>query len=270
MSTWDDGSTPAAAPMGVVNWVVAGLRFVLVAGVVFGGMVPMLALRVLGFSGAAQGVVQAACAIVLRVMGLTLVRKGTPMVQQGGVVANHSSWLDIFVLNAVQRVVFVSKAEVAKWPLVGLIVRSVGTVFIERKQSHAAKHRDIFEGHLTTGHRLLFFPEGTSTDGRRVLAFKPTLFAAFFDPAVREAAWIQPLTLAYHAPADHDARYYGWWGDADFFPHFFNVLGRLKQGAVTVTFHAPVKVADVTDRKVLAQVTQAAVAQGLADTLDVS
>lgn len=269
MSTWDDGSAPARAPMGALNWIVGGVRFLLVAVVIFGLMGPMLILRVLGFSQAAQGVVQLACASVLRVMGLRVHRVGTPMAMQGGVVANHSSWIDIFVLNAVQRVLFVSKAEVAKWPLIGMIARSVETVFIERKQSHAVKHRDTFQDRLSAGHRLLFFPEGTSTDGRRVLPFKPTLFAAFFDPVVREGAWIQPLTVAYTAPANRDVRYYGWWGDADFFPHFFNVLGQLKQGCVTVTFHKPVKVSDVTDRKVLAQVTQVAVASGLADTLDV-
>ena len=269
MSTWDDGSAPAAAPMGVANWVVAVVRFVLIAIVIFGLMGPMLVLRVLGFTKAAQRVVQLACGLVLRVMGLRVNRVGTPMKMRGGVVANHSSWLDIFVLNAVQRVLFVSKAEVAKWPLIGMIARSVGTVFIERKQSHAAKHRDTFQDRLGAGHRLLFFPEGTSTDGRRVLAFKPTLFAAFFDPAVQAEAWIQPLTVAYSAPSNRDVRYYGWWGDADFFPHFFNVLGQLKQGAVTVRFHEPVRVADVADRKVLARVTQEAVANGLADALDV-
>jgi 1-acyl-sn-glycerol-3-phosphate acyltransferase len=102
-----------------------------------------------------------------------------------------------------------------------------------------------------------------------VLAFKPTLFAAFFDPEVRKDAWIQPLSVVYSAPPKRDARYYGWWGDADFFPHFFNVLGQLKQGGVTVVFHAPVTVTEIADRKVLARVTQEAVAAGLADTLDV-
>lgn len=270
MSTWDDGTTPAPAPMWLENWMMAAVRFVVVAIVIFGLMGPMLILRLLGFTGAAQRIVQIACASVLRVMGLKVQRIGTPMKMRGGVVANHSSWLDIFVLNAVQRVLFVSKAEVAKWPLIGMIARSVGTVFIERKQSHAAKHRDKFQDHLGAGHRLLFFPEGTSTDGRRVLAFKPTLFAAFFDPTVREGAWVQPLTVAYSAPLSRDVRYYSWWGDADFFPHFFNVLGQLKQGAVTVIFHPPVRVGEVGDRKELARVTQVAVARGLADTLDIS
>lgn len=267
MTTWDDERRPDPVRVGPLGWCLAAVRFVLIAVIIFGLIVPMLVLRGAGKTQLAQGVVQIACRGTLWVMGLRVKCKGTPMRHGGGVVANHSSWLDIFVLNAVQKVLFVSKSEVAKWPLIGVIARSVGTVFIERKQSHAAKQRDVFQQHLHAGHRLLFFPEGTSTDGRRVLPFKPTLFAAFFAPDVKNDAWIQPVSVAYTAPENRDERYYGWWGNADFFPHFFNVLGQFRQGRVEVIFHDPVRVRDVTDRKVMARVTQGAVAQGLADAL---
>ena len=49
------------------------------------------------------------------------------------IVANHISWLDIFVLNAVQPSRFVAKAELARWPLVGRLIAGVGTLFIERE-----------------------------------------------------------------------------------------------------------------------------------------
>lgn len=269
MNTWYDENPPVPAPMGVLNWTLAGARFVLISVVISILMVPMLILRWLRYSSASQALVKLACALILCVMGLRVRCIGMPMKMQGGVVANHSSWLDIFVLNAVQQVHFVSKAEVAKWPVIGIIARLVGTIFIDRKQSHAAKHRDTFQNRLSVGHRLLFFPEGTSTDGRRVLTFKSTLFAAFFDPSVRKRAWVQCLTVAYVAPPKQDVRYYGWWGDTNFFPHFFNVLGQFKQGRVTVTFHSPVKVADVVDRKTLAKMTHATVAAGLTNTLDI-
>jgi lyso-ornithine lipid O-acyltransferase len=269
VSTWDDGSKPRDAPLGVANMAVAGMRVLAIAVVIFGFMGPMLLLRLLGFIQSSQRLVQVACRLILMVMGLEINTVGSPMQMPGGVVANHSTWLDIFVLNAVQKVLFVSKAEVAKWPLIGMIARSVGTVFIERKQSDAIKQRDVFQDRLGTGHRLLFFPEGTSTDGRRVLAFKPTLFAAFFAPEVQNDVWIQAVTVAYFAPDGRDERYYGWWGDADFFPHFFNVLGQFRQGSVRVVFHPPVRVSDMADRKVLARATQESVAAGLADAFDV-
>jgi 1-acyl-sn-glycerol-3-phosphate acyltransferase len=210
-----------------------------------------------------------ACRLCLWVMGITVVQKGTRMDHAGALVANHCSWLDIFSLNAVQKILFVSKAEVQNWPLIGVISRSVGTVFIERKKSHAARHRDIFSTRLLAGHRLLFFPEGTSTDGRRVLPFRSTLFAAFFEPDLRETMWIQPVSLAYVAPRSADPRFFGWWGPADFAPHLFKVLSQVRQGRIVVVFHTPVQVSEMPNRKVLAQKCEEAVRRGLADAFDV-
>jgi 1-acyl-sn-glycerol-3-phosphate acyltransferase len=83
-------------------------------------------------------------------------------------VANHAGWLDIFTLNAVQRVYFVSKSEVAAWAGVGVLARVTGTVFIDRQARQAAEQARMLQDRLAAGHRLLFFPEGTSSDARRV------------------------------------------------------------------------------------------------------
>jgi 1-acyl-sn-glycerol-3-phosphate acyltransferase len=100
----------------------------------------------------------------------------------GAYVANHSSWLDILVLNASKRMYFVAKAEVAGWGGIGWLARGTGTVFVRRDRAEAAKQANLFEARLKAGHRLMFFPEGTSTDGRqRAAVSRPTLFAAFFD-----------------------------------------------------------------------------------------
>ena len=114
------------------------------------------------------------------ILGIRLQVTGRPMAERGAVVANHASWLDIFVLNAVSRVYFVSKAEVAGWAGIGWLARATGTVFIARKGTEAKEQQALFEARLRAGHRLLFFPEGTSTDSLRVLPFKSTLFAAFY------------------------------------------------------------------------------------------
>jgi hypothetical protein len=95
-------------------------------------------------------------------------------------------------------------------------------------QPHRARgpaQTEIFEANgCKAGHRLLFFPEGTSTDGRRVLPFKTTLFGAFFAHARRTPCAIQPVSVIYIAPAGEDARFYGWWGEMDFGPHLLKVL----------------------------------------------
>lgn len=201
--------------------------------------------------------------MALRCFGMGLTVEGTPMRHHGAVVANHSSWLDIFVLNAVQRVFFVSKAEVANWPGIGAMAKATGTVFINRKRSEAARQKQVFEDRLHMGHKLLFFPEGTSSDSLRVLPFKPTLFAAFFTPELRDETWIQPVTVHYRAPEGEDARFYGWWSDMDFAPSLLKVLAVRRNGAVTVKFHPPIAVAEVRDRKDMAARCERAVRHGL-------
>ena len=180
----------------------------------------------------------------------------------GAIVANHASWLDIFALNATDRVYFVSKSEVAGWPGIGWLARATGTVFIARKGREARAQAALFEARLQAGHRLLFFPEGTSTDGRRVLPFKSTLFAAFLAEGVPPGLRLQPVSVVYHAPPGQDARLYGWWADMDFGPHLMRVLAQARQGQIEVIFHPPVAVADFADRKALAAHCEAAVRAG--------
>lgn len=199
----------------------------------------------------------------LRLMGMGLTIKGKPMQHHGAVVANHSTWLDIFVLNAVQRVFFVSKAEVAGWTGIGAMAKAAGTVFINRDRKEAAEQKRLFEERLKLGHKLLFFPEGTSSDSLRVLPFKPTLFAAFFAPELRDEVWIQPVTTRYIAPEGQDVRFYGWWGDMEFAGSLVQVLKASPQGRVEVIFHDPIAVKDVKDRKEMAARCETAVRSGL-------
>ncbi|MEL6701127.1 MAG: lysophospholipid acyltransferase family protein, partial [Pseudomonadota bacterium] len=153
---------------------------------------------------------------------------------------------------------FVSKAEVAGWPGIGWLARATGTVFIERRRSEAARHTGMLAERMAMGHRLMVFPEGTSTDGQRVLPFRPTLLAAFMGEDAPEGARIQPVTVIYEAPdgAPHD--FYGWWGDMSFDRHLLNVLMVRRPGSVRVIFHPAVAVG--TDRKALARSLRDAVA----------
>jgi 1-acyl-sn-glycerol-3-phosphate acyltransferase len=193
------------------------------------------------------------------ILGIRHRVRGRPMRGRGAVVANHAGWLDIFTLNAAQRIYFVSKSEVAGWPGIGWLARATGTVFIARKGAEALAQKNLFVARLNAGHRLLFFPEGTSTDGLRVLPFKSTLFAAFFEDGLRETQSIQPVTVVYRAPAGEDPRHHGWWGDMAFGPHLARLLATPRNGSVEIVFHPPVRVADFADRKALAAHCEAAV-----------
>ena len=171
----------------------------------------------------------------------------------GAMVANHTSWLDIFVLNSRAPLYFVSKSEVAGWPGIGWLARATGTLFIRRDPAEASAQTRIFEDRLRAGHRLLFFPEGTSTDGCRVLPFKTTLFQAFFAEGLRHRARIQPVTLIYHPPRGADRAFYGWWGEMEFGSNLLRMLAQPRHGHVEAVFGSPVAVDDFPNRKSLAR-----------------
>ena len=109
-------------------------------------------------------------------------------------VCNHMSWLDIFVLNAWQPAVFVSKAEVAAWPLLGPLISGAGTLFIEReKRRDALKVVHQLADVLRSGRSGAVFPEGTTTPGDTLLPFHANLLQA----AVSAGVPVQPLALRY-------------------------------------------------------------------------
>ena len=264
-AAWDSADHPTPVSVGPLGWVLMLLRGVLLATVVLVGLVILLAIRLIERPLYGQGrpvtphITQIVCKIAFWIMGLRRAVVGTPMRHRGAVVANHTSWLDIFSLNAAQRIYFVSKSEVASWPGIGWLAKATGTLFIERNPKHARKQTEVFQQRLLDNHRLLFFPEGTSTDGLQVLPFKTTLFQSFFAPELRDVIWVQPVTVLYTAPDGTDPRFYGWWGDMSFGGHLLRTLASLRQGQVTTIYHTPLAVADFENRKALAQACEAQV-----------
>jgi 1-acyl-sn-glycerol-3-phosphate acyltransferase len=269
--TWHSTEPPLTGRIGAGGWLRAVLRGGVLFAVVYGGLLALLGVRLLerplcGLRRpVSPAITRAVCRMSLGILGLRLHVIGRPMASAGAgaLVANHASWLDIFTLNAAQRLYFVSKAEVAAWPGIGWLARATGTVFISRNSREASAQKRLFEDRLRAGHRLAFFPEGTSTDGQRVLPFKSTLFAAFFAEGLRDGLRLQPISVTYHAPDGEEPRFYGWWGDMDFGPHFLKVLAARRQGRVDVVFHPPVRVADFTSRKALAAHCEAEVRHGM-------
>ncbi|MCA0926989.1 lysophospholipid acyltransferase family protein [Ruegeria profundi] len=255
---WNSEDAPDSVVLGPVGWVLVVLRGVPLALLVFGGLAVLVLIRLFEYPlfGVRRPITpfipQFVCRNAFRILGIRFRTSGELMRQRGAVVANHTSWLDIFALNARKRVYFVSKAEVAKWPVIGWLARATGTVFIERDRKKAKEQTKVFEARLKAGHKLLFFPEGTSTDGLRVLPFKTTLFAAFFADELREFMYVQPVSVVFHAPTGQPERFYGWWGEMDFGPHLIKTLGARRQGSVELIYHAPAKVSDFEDRKALA------------------
>lgn len=256
---------PRFGAIGAVRFV---LRVVPMAVVTFGGLAMLLVVRlgerpVFGQRRpVTPWITQGVCRTNMAILGIQHEVQGQPMRDRGAMVSNHVSWLDIFSLNALDRIYFVAKHEVAGWFGIGWLARATGTVFVERRARAAKEQEAQFHQRLSYGHRLLFFPEGTSTDGKRVLEFKSTLFSAFFNELHREDAHIQPITQIYRAPAGLDERFFGWWGEAEFGPHFLSVMSAPRGGRVKVLFHKPLRVAEFDDRKTLTRRAHEIVREG--------
>ena len=170
-------------------------------------------------------------------------------------VANHLSYVDIIVLSSLVDGCYVSRGDVASWPVVGLLCRSMRVIFVDRsRRADVQRVSRLMEERLAEGEGVIFFPEGTSSAGDRVGAFKPSLF----DCAVRSRAPVHYAALGYETgPADPPA-YLSvcWWGDMTFMPHLFALLGVARFRA-TVRFGETPIAGD--DRKELAETLWAAV-----------
>ncbi|RTL48324.1 MAG: 1-acyl-sn-glycerol-3-phosphate acyltransferase [Bradyrhizobiaceae bacterium] len=184
------------------------------------------------------------------------------------ILSNHASWLDISVLGAVAPLVFVSKSEVANWPIFGMLAKLQRTIFIERERRH--KTGDAAQSmaeRLRGGDAVLLFPEGTSSDGIRTLPFRSALIGAVHhaigDSSHHDRVTVQPVSLAYvqfggiqigRGLRDKVA----WYGETELVPH---LLGVIAQGAVdvTVTWGEPVAYGMNADRKQIARDAENAV-----------
>lgn len=255
MATWIGPTPPEiTAPRGgewvrfAVRAIVFSLAMVILLLAFWIARLLELPFRRRGLSGF---VIWFACVMSNWLCGITVETVGAPMEKPGAWVCNHSSWLDIFVLRSAGQMFFVAKSEVRGWPVLGFIADQTGTMFIERKRTEAKRQEKMFFERLDRGDRLCFFPEGTSTDGLRVLPFKSTLFNVFMTPAMVEVAWIQPVTVFYEAPPARRSSFYGWWDTIGFGEHLMNVLAKSRGGRAKVIFHKAVRAADFPDRKAL-------------------
>ena len=182
-------------------------------------------------------------------------------------VSNHSSWVDVPVLGGVLDGCFIAKADVAGWPVVSTIARLGRTAFVSRQRGTTARERDAMRGRLAHGDNLILFPEGTSSDGSRVLPFRSSFFA-LAEPSGAAPPLIQPISVVYDRlgglPTGRASRpVFAWYGDMDIASHFWR-LGQQSGLRVTVLLHAPLDPARFADRKALSHAVWKTVADGAA------
>lgn len=160
------------------------------------------------------------CAGLCRLLRVRIAVSGEPPEGAALVVSNHISWLDIPILFAcLQDLSFLSKAEVRKWPLIGMLAVAVGTLFIRRGGGEANVKNQQIASQLELGRRVVVFPEGTTTIGERVLPFHPKLFGS----ALLSNAPVQPVMLHYQTRSGEPC-IAPFVGDDDFKEHLCRVL----------------------------------------------
>jgi 1-acyl-sn-glycerol-3-phosphate acyltransferase len=201
------------------------------------------------------------CSSALQGLGIKVTVQGD-FPQRGALIANHTGYLDIIVLAAIRPCVFVSKAEIARWPVIGWFATMAGTVFVERgRGGSAARAREGLQAASKAGVPVVFFPEGTTSNGRTVLPFHAGLLAQVLDAG-------QPIIAAFvHYTLDEtngagvtvedDVAY---WGDVNIASHIFRFMGLRGTHVHVVIAEEPIRFAsDSQHRKVSAAEAREAV-----------
>lgn len=158
----------------------------------------------------------------LRSSGIRVEVTGSPAAT-GLIASNHLSYLDIMVYSAIAPCAFVAKREVRAWPGVGWIATLAGTIYVDRSrrsETHAVQPE--IQSALAAGLRLFLFPEGTSSDGSRVLPFHSSLF----QPAVDLQVPVSAASIEYAIPDGVAATEACYFGTMTLFPHLINLLGK--------------------------------------------
>ena len=186
------------------------------------------------------------CQRTLRIMQVHVAVRG-PLPEGGLIVANHLSYLDIVALSAALPCVFVSKMEVADWPLFGVFAKRSGTLFLDRARRGAVsgvatQMREV----LATGVPVILFPEGTSTNGDEVIPFKTSLF----EPVAKLGCPMTAAAITYASEHGSVRDEIHWWGPAPLAPHLLKVFVNRR---IDVTIRFGAMRPRTGDRKVIAR-----------------
>jgi 1-acyl-sn-glycerol-3-phosphate acyltransferase len=233
--------------------VASHLLYALLIAVVY----PMLTLQ------ARQFIMRRWSRALLRILQVRLETGGhlPPQRKRGSLlVANHTSWLDVYALSAIQPSSFVAKAEVRSWPLIGLLCRRAQTIFIERNLRRDTMRTNILiAGRLNQGECVALFPEGTTTDGTQVRHFHSSLLQC----AVDTECDVYPVTIRYHDGSGRSCKDAAFIGDMTFLQSLVKILfsGSLH---VTLVFLPAISGAQKT-RRALADQAHASIRATLHD-----
>ena len=190
--------------------------------------------------------------------GARVVTRGDRVERRVFHAANHTSWLDIPVIAGATGCAFVAKDGIADWPVVGWLCRINRTIFVSReKRGNVAETIDTMRDAMREGYPITVFPEGTTSNGDALLPFKPSLFAALYDPPF--PILVQPIHVSY-APVNRDV---AWVGNESPFTNLLYILSRQGNFPVTLNFLEPFDPQDTGDRKAIRDRAESQIAAAL-------
>ena len=233
VDSWGGTVRAAIRLMGVVSWTVGSCATYIIPMDVLCDLQARGLLPWKGVHATRARIVRFFFRVVSRIMGLRIEVRGERPDPPFLMVSNHMGYLDVFLFMSQLPVALVSKAAVRGWPVVGYLVKVGGTIFINRNSRRdILRINETLEQALDRGQGVIFFPEGTSTAGDRVLPFRASLLA----PVAASDRPVWYATVNYSTPEGAPPAWEvaAWWGDMTFADHFWRLLSMPRVDA-TVT-----------------------------------
>jgi len=189
--------------------------------------------------------------LVLWLININVVKEGYESKNRKGIlfVSNHLSYIDIPILGSLLPLKFVARADIKEWPILGKLAQIGDTIFVERLKKTVSLEKDVIEKTINNGEKVILFPEGTTSDGNRVLDFKSSLMSS----VENKDYIVQPVVISYHGingvPLTRWLKpIIAWYGDMEFKTHLINLIG-LSSISAKVKFLSPINSKDFNDRK---------------------
>ena len=183
---------------------------------------------------------------------------GKPLASHVLFLSNHLSWLDIMLIAGASGAAFVSKDDVARWPVFGWLAGLNETIYVARARRGAVRDQaGALRAALASGRPVALFPEGTTEGGADVFPFRASLLAALMPPL--PGVRVQPVAIDY-GPAAGDIAWVGKEGAA---ANARRVLSRKGTAPVTLHFLGPLDPRDFADRKALSEAARARIVRAL-------
>ncbi len=210
--------------------------------------------------------------IILKLLSIKIVVKGSFGGDGSLIVSNHASWIDILIVSSIIKTSFVSKSEVSRWPLISWLAKLQRTIFINRDNNkQLAETANEIQDRISNNQNVVLFPEGTSSDGNRVLPFKSSIFILCELSEISKFN-IQPISIAYTkynglSMTRIERMLIAWYGDMDLLSHIYAII-RAGSFEVEVTFHNRIDISEKKSRKDIASECEDIVRDGFLQSLN--